>query len=119
MLKQLALIALPVLFLSGCAVEEIAQTAADSAACQAMKGTISGLQAAYEAGLVDSGVLSQVDEIAGDQLEALLSSGLAADLRALRDQLASTAPAQSVSDQIAMLTDSISARCATVGVNVE
>jgi hypothetical protein len=71
MMKQLALIALPVLFLSGCAVEEIAQTAADSAACQAMKGTISGLQAAYEAGLVDSGVLEQVDEIAGDQLEAL------------------------------------------------
>jgi PBP1b-binding outer membrane lipoprotein LpoB len=119
MMKQLALIALPVLFLSGCAVEEIAQTAADSAACQAMKGTISGLQVAYEAGLVDSGVLEQVDEIAGDQLEALLSSGLAADLRALRDELAATEPAQSAGDRIATLTDSITARCAEVGVNVE
>jgi len=119
MIKKLALIALPVLLLSGCAVDEIAQTAADSAACQAMKGTISGLQAAYDAGLVDSGVLEQVDEIAGDQLEALLSSGLAADLRALRDELAATEPAQSASQRIAALTDSIALRCATVGVNVE
>jgi hypothetical protein len=119
MIKRLVLIALPVLFLSGCAVEEITQTAADSAACQAMKGTISGLQTAYEAGLVDSGVLEQVDEIAGDQLEALLSSGLASDLRALRDELAATEPAQSASERIAALTDSIASRCATVGVNVE
>jgi hypothetical protein len=119
MMKQLALIALPVMFLTGCAVEEIAQTAADSAACQAMKGTISGLQSAYEAGLIDSGVLARVDEIAGDQLEALLSSGMAADLRALRDQLGATEPAQETGERIAELTESISSRCAEVGVNVE
>lgn len=118
-MKKLALIALPVIFLAGCSVEEIAQTAADSAVCQAIKGTISGLQAAYDAGLVDSGVLALVDEIAGDQLEALLSSGLAADLRALRDELAATEPAQSASERIAALTGSIASRCAGVGVNVE
>lgn len=119
MIKKIAILALPALLLSGCSVEEIAQTAADSAACQAMRGTISGLQTAYEAGLIDSGVLAQVDELAGDQLEALLSSGLAADLRALREELGNTEPAQSAAERISALTASITSRCAEVGVNVE
>ena len=119
MLKKISLIALPVVLLTGCSVEEIAQTAADAAACQALQGTLSGLQTAYDSGLVDSGILGTIDSLVGEQLDALLSSGLASDLRSLSSELAATEPAQSASERIAALTDSIASRCATVGVNVE
>ena len=118
MMKKIALVALPALFLTGCSVEEIAQSAADAAACQALRGTLSGLQTAYEAGLVDSGVLQQVEALVGDQLDALLSTGLASDLRQLSDELASTNPAQSAAESIGSLTESITLRCEAVGVNV-
>jgi PBP1b-binding outer membrane lipoprotein LpoB len=119
MMKKLALIALPALFLTGCSIEEVAQTAGDAAACNALQGTLNGLQAAYEQGLVDSGVLDQVDQLVGDQLEALLSSGLASDLRALSTELANTDSAQAASARIGSLTESIAERCEAVGVNVE
>lgn len=119
MMKKIALIALPVVFLTGCSIEEVAQTAADAAACQALQGTLSGLQTAYAEGLVDSGVLDQVDQLVGEQLDALLSSGLASDLRELSTELANTDSAQAASARIASLTASIAERCEVVGVNVE
>ena len=119
MMKKIALLALPVVFLAGCSIQEVAQSAGDAAACNALKGTLTGLQTAYEAGLVDSGVLDQVDELVGDQLEALLSSGLASDLRQLSTELANTDSAQAASARIGSLTASIAERCEAVGVNVE
>jgi hypothetical protein len=119
MLKKIALIALPVVFLSGCSIEEVAQTAADAAACQALQGTLSGLQTAYAEGLVDSGVLTQIDVLVGDQLDALLSTGLADDLRALIQALGESQSATAASEQVNSLTSSITERCVAVGVVIE
>ncbi len=119
MLKKIALIALPALFLTGCSIEEVAQTAGDAAACTALQGTLSTLQSAYEQGLVDSGVLQQVDDMVGDQLEALLSTSMAQDLRQLSEELATTDSVQAASARIGSLTESITERCTAVGVNVE
>ena len=119
MIKKLALIALPVVFLTGCSIEEVAQTAGDAAACTALRGTLNTLQSAYEQGLVDSGVLDQVDAMVGDQLDALLSTSMAADLRQLSMELANTESAQAASERIGTLTASIAERCEAVGVNVE
>ena len=118
MLKKIALISLPLVFLTGCSVEEIAQSAADAAACRALEGSITGVQDAYEQGLVDSGVIAQIDELIGDQLDALLSTSLADDLRALGDELSNTSSAQSAGESVESLTASISQRCSEVGVEI-
>ena len=119
MLKKIALISMPIIFLTGCSIEEVAQTAADAAACQALQGTLSGLQTAYTEGLVDSGVIDQIDTLVGDQLEVLLSSGLANDLRDLTQVLAETQSATAASEQVNSLTDSINRRCEAVGIVIE
>lgn len=119
MLKKIALISLPVVFLAGCSIEEVAQTAGDAAACTALQGTLNTLQSAYEQGLVDSGILEQIDALVGDQLDALLSTSMAEDLRQLSSELASTDSAQAASERIGSLTESIAERCSAVGVNVE
>ena len=119
MLKKIALIALPVVFLSGCSIEEVAQTAADAAACQALQGTLSGLQTAYAEGLVDSGVIAQIDSLVGDQLDALLSTGLADDLRDLTQTLANTESATAATEKVNSLTESINQRCEAVGLVIE
>lgn len=119
MLKKIAVVAIPALFLTGCSIEEVAQTAGDAAACTALQGTLSTLQSPYEQGLVDSGVLDQIDQLVGDQLDALLSTNMAADLRQLSQELAATDSAQAASERISSLTDSIIERCSAVGVNVE
>lgn len=119
MLKKIALITLPVVFLTGCSIEEVAQTAADAAACQALQGTLSGLQTAYAEGLVDSGVIEQIDLLVGDQLDALVSSGLASDLRALSQELGQTSSAVDATERVTALTASINQRCEAVGIVIE
>lgn len=119
MLKKIALISMPLIFLSGCSIEEVAQTAADAAACQALQGTLAGLQTAYAEGLVDSGVITQLDALVGDQLDALLSTGLADDLRALTQALGETQSASAASEQVNSLTSSINERCEAVGIVIE
>ena len=119
MLKKIALISMPLIFLTGCSIEEVTQTAADAAACQALQGTLSGLQTAYTEGLVDSGVIDQIDTLVGDQLEVLLSSGLANDLRDLTQVLGETQSATAASEQVNSLTDSINRRCEAVGIVIE
>ena len=116
---KIAIIAIPALFLTGCSIEEVAQNAGDAAACTALQGTLSTLQGAYEQGLVDSGVLTQIDQLVGDQLDALLTTTMAQDLRQLSEELASTDSAQAASERIGSLTSSITERCSAVGVNVE
>lgn len=110
----------PVLLLSlaGCSVEDIAQSAADAAACTALTSTLAGLSDAYNAGLVDSGVIASVDALVGEQARALLSSGLAQDLVSLGDALGQTESAQSTQEQIESLTASITERCEAVGVTI-
>ena len=119
MLKEIALIALPVVLLAGCSVEEMAQNASDAAACTALQSALSGLSDAYQSGLIDSGVISQVDAIVGDQLDALLSTGLASDLSRLGDALSQSNSAEEAKQQVAELTNSINERCSAVGVNIE
>jgi hypothetical protein len=119
-MRSLSLLVAPVLLvsLSGCSVEEVAQTAADAAACTALTSTLDGLSQAYQAGLVDSGVIAQIDLLVGEQARALLSSGLADDLTLLGSTLSETQSAQDAEQQISALTASISERCASVGVTI-
>ena len=119
MLKKIAVIALPVVLLTGCSVEEIAQNATDAAACTALQSTLAGLSEAYQAGLVDSGVIAQVDALVGDQVEALLSSGLAQDLTDLTPALAASNSGEAALASVDTLTASIAERCRAVGVNIE
>lgn len=104
------------LSLSGCSVEEIAQTAADAAACTALTSTLDGLSQAYQSGLVDSGVIAQLDSMVGEEARALLSTGLAEDLTMLGSVLSETQSAQDAEQQISELTASITERCSGVGV---
>lgn len=110
--------ALATLSLSGCSFEEVAATAADAAACSALSSTLSGLSEAYQQGLVDSGVLAQVDELVGEQLDALLSTGLADDLRGLAAALAETETATGAQERVDGFLASINERCSGVGVNL-
>ena len=119
MLKKIALISLPVIFLTGCSLEQVTQTASDAAACTALQGTLSGLNEAYVAGLVSTGVISQIDSLVGDQLDALLSSGLADDLRALGSALEQTNTGAATQQSVESLTASITERCEAVGVVIE
>lgn len=110
--------ALTVVTLTGCSFEEVAANAADAATCTALSSTLNGLGDAYQQGLVDSGVLAQVDSIIGDQLDSLLSSGFAADLRGLSESLAQSESAAGAAEQVDQFLLSISERCAAVGVNL-
>ncbi|MCF8528712.1 MAG: hypothetical protein K9G13_02240 [Aquiluna sp.] len=101
--------------LTGCSTE-IATAAADSAACRALESTLTGLSEAYAAGLVDSGVVTRVDELIGDSVRGLLSTSFASDLRELGEGLKSTDPAVAASDQVDSLLESVRVRCADVGV---
>lgn len=101
--------------LAGCS-SDIATAAADAAACRALESTLTGLSEAYDAGLVDSGVVSSVDELIGDSVRGLLSTSLANDLKNLGEELKSTDPAVAASDQIDELLESVRVRCADVGV---
>ena len=65
------LVGIGVFGLAGCSIQEVASTAADAAACKALSSTLSGISGAYEQGLVDSGVVAQIDSIVGDQVDFL------------------------------------------------
>lgn len=114
----LSVAALSTLALSGCSFEDVAANAADAAACTALSSTLNGLSEAYQQGLVDSGVLAQVDDLVGDQLDSLLSSELAADLKGLTSALAETETASGAQAQVDEFLGSITDRCAAVGINL-
>jgi len=101
--------------LAGCS-NDIATAAADAAACRALESTLTGLSKAYAAGLVDSGVVTRVDELIGDSVRGLLSTSFANDLKNLGEELKSTDPAVNASNQIDELLGSVRMRCADVGV---
>ena len=122
-MKIRALTVAPILAftLTGCGVADIAQNAAqvaaDATACKALDSTIKSITTVYESGLIDSGLISQIDNLVGEQARALLSKGLAQDITLLTETLGKTQTAEGSRDAVRDITDSISKRCSEAGVN--
>lgn len=114
-ITSIALMTLP---LSACSFEDVAATAADAAACTALSSTIQGLSDAYQSGIVDSGVIAQIDKLIGNQIDSVLSSGLADDLRNLTSALGETQSAQGAQQRVDDLLESVQSRCSAVGIDV-
>ena len=105
--------------LSGCSADQVIRSGADAAACTALEGTLESVARAYEDGVVDSGVLDRIDELIGDQVEVLLSSDFAAEVRELGDALAQSGGAQDAQQRVDDALSAISARCNSVGVKLD
>ena len=103
--------------LSSCGVTDLAKQAADATACKALESTINTIVSTYQSGVIDSGLITQIDALIGDQARALLSTGLAEDLKSLTTALQDTNSATSAQTEIQAITDSISKRCADAGVS--
>lgn len=103
--------------LSSCGVTDLAKQAADATACKALESTINTIVSTYQSGVVDSGLITTVDNLVGEQARALLSTGLAEDLKALTAALGETNSADTAQTEIQAITDSISKRCADAGVS--
>ena len=98
------------------AIGAIAAAAADAAACTAMESTLTATSAAYQEGLVDSGLISQVDSLIGEQVRGVLSSGLSQDLADLVAIVDSAESVETAKAKVAELTASIKEKCSAVGV---
>ena len=105
--------------LSGCSADQVIRSGADAAACTALEGTLESVAKAYKDGVVDSGVLDRVDELIGDQVDVLLSSDFAAEVRELGDALAQSDGAQGAQQRVDDALSAISARCNSVGVKLD
>jgi hypothetical protein len=103
--------------LTGCGVTDLAKQAADATACKALDSTITTIVNSYQSGVIDSGLITQIDNLIGDQARALLSTGLAKDLKSLTAALQDTNSATSAESEIQALTDSIAQRCSDAGVS--
>jgi hypothetical protein len=103
--------------LTGCGVTDLAKQAADATACKALDSTIKTITDSYQSGVIESGLITQIDALIGDQARALLSTGLAEDLKSLTTALQDTNSATSAQTEIQAITDSISKRCADAGVS--
>ena len=103
--------------LTSCGVKDLAKQAADATACKALNSTIKTITSGYQSGVVDSGLITQIDNLVGNQARSLLSTGLAEDLKALTTALQETNSATGAQVQIQGITDSISKKCSDVGVS--
>jgi len=103
--------------LTGCGVTDLAKQAADATACKAIDSTVKTITDSFQSGVIDSGLITQIDALIGDQARALLSTGLAEDLKSLTTALQDTNSATSAQTEIQAITDSISKRCADAGVS--
>ena len=103
--------------LSSCGVTDLAKQAADATACKALESTINTIVSTYQSGVIDSGLITTVDSLVGEQARSLLSTGLAEDLKALTTALKETNSATSAQTEIQGITDSISKRCSEAGVS--
>ena len=103
--------------LTGCGVTDLAKQAADATACKAIDSTVKTITDSYQSGVIDSGLITQIDALIGDQARALLSTGLAEDLKSLTTALQDTNSATSAQTEIQAITNSISKRCADAGVS--
>ena len=115
---RIALVAITLtVTLTGCGVTDLAKQAADATACKALDSTIKTITDSYQSGVIDSGLITQIDALIGDQARALLSTGLAEDLKSLTTALQNTNSAEGAQTEIQAITDSISKRCADAGVS--
>ena len=103
--------------LTGCGVGDLAKQAADATACKALDSTIKTITDSYQSGVIDSGLITQIDALIGDQARALLSTGLAEDLKSLTTALQDTNSAEGAQTELKALTDSITQRCSDAGVS--
>jgi hypothetical protein len=103
--------------LTGCGVTDLAKQAADATACKALDSTIKTITDSYQSGVFDSGLITQIDALIGDQARALLSTGLAEDLKSLTTALQDTNSAEGAQTELKALTDSITQRCSDAGVS--
>jgi hypothetical protein len=103
--------------LTACGVTDLAKQAADATACKALDSTIKTITDSYQSGIIDSGLITQIDNLIGDQARALLSTGLAEDLKSLTSALQDTNSATSADSKIQEITDSITKRCSDAGVS--
>jgi hypothetical protein len=103
--------------LSACGVTDIAKQAADATACTALDSTIKTITSTYQSGVIDSGLVTTIDALVGEQARSLLSTGLAEDIKALTTALKDTNSATSAQSEIQGITDSISKRCSDAGVS--
>jgi hypothetical protein len=104
------------LILTGCGVADLARKTADAPACKAIESTISTIANGYQSGVVDSGLITSIDSLVGEQARSLLSTGLANDLKLLTETLGQSQSAEESKDQVKKLTDSITQRCSQAGV---
>jgi hypothetical protein len=104
------------LTLTACSPEALVSAAADAAACTAMESTLTATAAAYQEGLVDSGLISQVDALIGEQVRGVLSSGLSQDLADLVAIVDSSESVETAKAKVAELTASIGEKCSAAGV---
>lgn len=102
--------------LTACSPEALVSAAADAAACTAMESTLTATLAAYQEGLVDSGLISQVDALVGEQVRGVLSSGLSQDLQDLVAIVDSNESVETAKAKVEALTASIGEKCSAVGV---
>jgi len=115
---RIAIVSLALLAtLTGCGVTDLAKQAADATACKALDSTITTIVNSYQSGVIDSGLITQIDNLIGDQARALLSAGLANDLKSLTAALQDTNSASSAESQLQVITDSITQRCSDAGVS--
>lgn len=103
--------------LSSCGVTDLAKQAADATACNALSSTIKTVTSTYQSGVIDSGLITTIDTLVGEQARSLLSTGLAEDLKALTNALQETNSATSAQTEIKNITDSIAQRCSDAGVS--
>ena len=115
--RVLALVAALPFALSACGVTDIAKQAADATACNALSSTIKTIDNAYQSGVIDTGLITTIDTLVGEQARSLLSTGLAEDLKALTNALQETNSATSAQAEIQSITDSIAQRCSDAGVS--
>ncbi len=118
MRTRIALVAITLtVALTGCGVTDLAKQAADATACKALDSTIKTITDSYQSGVIDSGLITQIDALIGDQARALLSTGLAEDLKSLTTALKDTNSAEGAQTELKALTDSITQRCSDAGVS--
>jgi len=116
-LKLTILAALLPLLLTGCGIKDLAKQAADATACKAIEPSIKAITSTYQSGIVDSGVIQQVDNLIGDQARSVLSTGLAKDLKSLTTTLKNGSASTKSQEEIKKLTQSITKRCSDASIN--
>ena len=106
--------------LTGCGVADLARNAADLTTCKAIESTVKTIADGYQTGVIDTGLVTTIDSLVGEQARSLLSSGLANDLKLLTETLGQTQSVESSKEQIKKITDSITQRCseAVVGLSL-